>query len=345
MIQVRGQQRLGFTLVELLVVIAIIGILIALLLPAVQKVREAANRAKCANNLKQLSLACHNYEGANGCFPPGCIPSPRFVSGSTTVYDYGHSWLALILPYIEQTGISGQFDYVGKYHACTGLVYQPFNGLDTNTQNGTLVGGKPISIMFCPASPLSHWGLASLTPPGPIGIMRPTYTAVGGAVNHSSTVNRDATTNVNDAIGKVSFGGVMILQLKHGLANRVADVTDGTSNTLFIAEQSDWCVDTTGAKQDCRSDFGHGFTMGPRSNEFRNWNTTSVRYSINSKAWNQTGVGDAYYGCNRPIQSVHSGGANVALADGSVRFLAQEINLTLLYTLANRNDGTPQGDY
>ncbi|MGE3804310.1 MAG: DUF1559 domain-containing protein, partial [Gemmataceae bacterium] len=108
----RSHRRFAFTLIELLVVIAIIGILIALLLPAVQKVREAANRARCINNVKQLALACHLYNSTHGYYPPGCIPSPGKVNATT--FNYGHSWLVLTLPYIEQGNLYSKLDLTGS---------------------------------------------------------------------------------------------------------------------------------------------------------------------------------------------------------------------------------------
>src|SRR5579883_1172586 len=98
-------QRRGFTLIELLVVIAIIGILIALLLPAVQKVREAANSINCKNNLKQIALACLNYESTNGTFPAGSVY--KQVGGTWNYYD---TWTVTILPYLEQQTVFNLFD-------------------------------------------------------------------------------------------------------------------------------------------------------------------------------------------------------------------------------------------
>src|SRR5215204_4070354 len=115
--------RRGFTLIELLVVIAIIAILIGLLLPAVQKVREAANRMKCSNNLKQLGLGLHNYQTTNGYFPPGAVTSStaagptrlRQKLGITTPSN--HSWSVFLLPYIEQDNLAKQYDYNANWYA------------------------------------------------------------------------------------------------------------------------------------------------------------------------------------------------------------------------------------
>jgi prepilin-type processing-associated H-X9-DG protein len=124
---------------------------------------------------------------------------------------------------------------------------------------------------------------------------------------------------------------------------------DGSTNTIIVGEQSGWCRTTTGSPVDCRSDFGHGFTMGPwpkgNTNDKRFFNGTTVRYPINSIAWNQKGVGDQYYATNRPIQSAHTGGANVLLADGSVHFLAQGLDLQTLFNLSNRDDRKVTGAF
>jgi prepilin-type N-terminal cleavage/methylation domain-containing protein/prepilin-type processing-associated H-X9-DG protein len=337
--------RRAFTLIELLVVIAIIAILIALLLPAVQKVRDSANRAQCLNNLKQLALAALGYSDMQATFPAGSAYSPRTYSG--TNHDFGVSWSMQLLPFIEQDAMAAQFDYTGRFHTCTGLIFgsNPW-GLDGNTQNGNLVKGRIIPLLFCPASPLPRFTLTSTLPlisppPAPEGVLSSTYMAINGAIDHPSTLNFDAAVNVNDAIGKVSYGGVMHLMQ----GQRLADITDGTSNTLLLGEQSDWCRDATNTPIDCRGDFGHGFTMGMRSSEHRSFNAVSVRYKINSRAWNQIGVGTNYYGPNRPLLSIHPGGINVARADGSATFVSETMALQTLFDLCNRNDGHALADY
>jgi len=322
--------RRGFTLVELLVVIAIIGILIALLLPAVQAAREAARRMECSNNLKQLGIGLHNYNTAHKAFPAGCRSH-----WSKSDWVWGHSWIVAILPYMEQKPLYDQFDKVGN--PSTGLIYQSSTAT-YNTFNGKLVAGVTVPDLACPSSTVTRFVLTGTTVPGEAGAMAPDYTAITGAVDHPTAVNKDSQTNQHRARGIQSRGGVL-------LANaymKFRDITDGSSNTMVVGEQSDWCFDSSSGKRYCRSDFGHSFTMGtvPQTNSDDRWfNTTTIRYQINHKAWNSTGVGEEFYACNRPIQSAHPAGAHVLLGDGSVRFLSESMALKTVFNLANRDDG------
>jgi prepilin-type processing-associated H-X9-DG protein len=303
-----------------------------LLLPAVQAAREAARRMSCQNNLKQLGLAVHNYESSFKILPPGGQPA----RGTTN--NYGVSWLALIMPYAEQGALYDKFDFEGRTAAQTGVVY--FNGSFGNAYNGNLVKGHFIKIMWCPSSPLKKWSLTSIDPPGSQGVLSPTYTGITGAAQHpdmTHITNKDGNSDPHNATGILSKAGVLVSSQQI----RFGQITDGTSNTLMAGEQSDFCLTAAGARVDCRSDFGHGFPMGPSTYSYnqRDWNITTVRYPINTKAHNLTGIGDTYYGNNRPIQSVHPAGANVLFADGAVRFLVQNTALQTLFDLANRDDG------
>jgi prepilin-type N-terminal cleavage/methylation domain-containing protein/prepilin-type processing-associated H-X9-DG protein len=308
--------RHGFTLVELLVVISIIGILIGLLLPAVQAAREAARRAQCSNNLKQIGLALLTYEALNRTLPPGGLYGP---GGG-----YGFSWLVRIMPQLEQMTYYQQLDWKGTNFGGS------LGWLGENTTNAALLGNVEFPVFICPSSPLPHQVLNT----GGWTVNDPStmYTGNSGATNDISA--RDKLDS-GAAPGRLSFGGVLIsLDMV-----RISDIRDGTSNTLMVVEQSDWCTDALGNKSDCRSDCTHGFCMGPGNDGWdRTFNITTVYNAINEKSANAFGV-PGNCGPNRAIQSVHTGGAQVLLADGSVHFAVESLDLHVLYNLANRNDG------
>ena len=317
----------AFTLVELLVVIAIIAILIALLLPAVQAAREAARRTQCMNNLKQVGVALHNYESAIGTFPSGGLgrDNSGFARGG-----FGHSWWVRIMPYIEQGNIYEQFDQDSRGTGWVGA----------NGRNMALFRDVRFHYMRCPSTTLP-WMAREV-----LGLMRPCYTGVSGAVDHPTTLDM---IRRSPQYGKISFGGVLIGRgdniRKDGHTVRIRDITDGTSSTMMVAEQSDWCFDADGSDIDCRADNNHGFSMGPSATYGLNrvFNVTNVMHRLNDKAY--TNVGVPGNGPNTPIQSSHPGGAQVLLVDGSVRFLSEGIDIQTLYNLANRNDGNPLGEF
>jgi prepilin-type N-terminal cleavage/methylation domain-containing protein/prepilin-type processing-associated H-X9-DG protein len=328
-ITTHDRRRAAFTLVELLVVIAIIGILIALLLPAVQAAREAARRSACSNNLRQAALALHNFQATHGEFPSGSqSPSDK------SEWVWGTSWAVAIMPFTEQSALYEQLDLVGENTPHTGLIYTGFN-----TFNGKVVDGILISYLLCPSSSLDPLGLHGQDIPSK-GACSPMYTAVTGAIDHESALDKDNQSNQHLSRGIQSRGGILLANENINF-NRI---TDGSSNTIILGEQSDFCLSADGNRINCRSDFHHSFMMGatPAAHPEDRWfNTTTVRYKINHKAWNSSGVGDQYYGCNRPIQSAHPGGAHVAMGDGSVQFLSESLDLHTLFDLANRDDGHP----
>ncbi len=329
----------GFTLVELLVVITIIGILISLLLPAVQAAREAARRLQCSNNLKQIGLALLNYEAARGAFPPGGAPSAKGL--------FGTSWMIGILPYVEQENVYNQLDFTGDSSKST---YGSTGWLSDAFYNRGILQNMQFSFLKCPSSPLPTFAADGSADAFIDGARMPIqgshYMGIsgGGLGDDYAAFSRATQQWCADGNGRIGTGGVLV----RSKAIRIADIYDGTSNTMIVGEQSDWCIDSSGVQRDCRSDCGCGFTIAAGATDAgcgdRDFNITCVIHSIGEKSYNAIGVA-GNCGPNRPIQSAHSGGATVLLADGSVHFLSNSLNITTLYNLVNRNDQRVVDEY
>jgi prepilin-type N-terminal cleavage/methylation domain-containing protein/prepilin-type processing-associated H-X9-DG protein len=349
----------AFTLIELLVVIAIIGILIALLLPAVQKVRAAAMRAKCQNNLKQIGLALHNFHDTDGRFPPGCArDQDPFGTSGTNGSGYGSSWMAYILPFVEQDNLYRQ------------LVFAGGSGWE-QTVNGPVISDVIIDIYRCPASPLPMTCEDPMHAPAGFNngkarnVMAANYVGIAGAdVSALPTETRvNGGANVNQATGgnggDVSAGGVLFPNAKVN----ISQILDGTSNTMVVSEQADFIITVDGSRQAWTASSRNGWMMGAASTGIpphylpggnnRAFNITTIRYPINftKNDWPDP-PGDCYdtgvcedFGGNIPLNSTHGGGVNVLLADGSVRFLSETTPLTTLGMLATRDDGLVLPNY
>jgi len=225
-------RRSAFTLIELLVVIAIIAILIGLLLPAVQKVREAAARAQCQNNLKQLGLAAHNYESAHNVLPPGWLgPIPNETRGSTN----GVQWvgvLAFLLPYIEQENIYRGLQIVWDLNQVGPAWY-------TNTTNWTLAHSQ-IKILLCPSDDPKSAILG-------VGVNGHFYNTASIFIDYRADTYANS---IAGGLGRTSYGGISGTAGagQHPLSsryegvftnrsrNRIATIYDGSSNTLMFGE-------------------------------------------------------------------------------------------------------------
>ncbi len=296
----------AFTLVELLVVIAIIAVLIGLLIPAVQKVREAANRMKCANNLKQIGLALHNFHDAHGTFPPGSVFDRGFSqSGFTFPANANHGWSPFLLPYIEQTALANLYHWDVNY-------YDPPNQPVVTTQ---------LKILQCPSAEPNRWVTAVEMP----AAWSPDRK---GACSDYTGVRQIDTQLVN--LGLVSpaanYKGVMT----QNCMTRIADITDGTSSTILITEDA-------GRTKVWRA--GRpvvGVYAGGAA-----WAAPNLIQGLGSTPDGATKPGPCAINCTneKEVYSFHPGGANAVFADGSVHFLKASISMQVFASLVTRAGG------
>jgi prepilin-type N-terminal cleavage/methylation domain-containing protein/prepilin-type processing-associated H-X9-DG protein len=335
-----SKRRAGFTLIELLVVIAIIAVLIGLLLPAVQKVREAAARSQCGNNLKQIGIAVHNYANTNGeLLPPwgfdfATQPNPPFGT-------QGHSALSLILPYMEQDNVAR----IGRWDR---TVADPVN-LPPN-YGTSIAGNTKIKSYLCPSSkpfPIDYGPyFVSLGFPnaGPMvlggtdyGIVRGYHNNFRNACAPTSPVNGPAPTGVHS-----DDGGVMGLRpyVTSGVmrSTKITDVQDGTSNTIMIGEDAGrHQIYTKGGAVSPNGPGQAGWTLNAA---WADYNTAILVRGFDGTGTVQDG-GCCVVNCNNVSQffSFHTGGANALRADGSVRFMNESIAPGVLGALVSRAGG------
>jgi prepilin-type N-terminal cleavage/methylation domain-containing protein/prepilin-type processing-associated H-X9-DG protein len=263
----------GFSLVELLVVITIIGILISLLLPAVQSAREAARRMACFNNLHQIGLGLQSYHLAHKTFPPGCI-EPAFLATNGRQY----AWSALLLPQIEKQSLYATIDFSKPCYAAA----------------NAKAAATMVSTYVCPSTPRNSplvQGCGATDYGGMYGEAIPPHPANGSWVAEN---------------------GVMV----YDRAFSIADIRDGTSNTLIVAESSGW-------------------SDGQWINGL---NIFDQKYPINFVPANPRLL-------ENEIRSNHPGGANGAFCDGSARFLSQTMDIATLKAIITRAGGEIVGDF
>lgn len=303
----RGRGARGFTLIELLVVIAIIAVLVALLLPAIQQAREAARRSACKNNLKQLALATHTYESSHGVLPPGYLHA--FDASGSGANQMGFAWGLMILPQIDQSTLYQEFDFDRPVFDASQLTARQ----------------QHLAVFLCPSDTYSDGGYVvrddSVTP-------IEQYAAGSYAANWGPST---ATVNLDDT--PLESRGVFY----RNSTTKFRDITDGTTNTLFLGERTNgplphasagghevfetsWCA-AVREVTDPGDDHGH---MVLFETQFRP---------------NQLGTDD------KGLSAPHAGLAQFAMGDGSVRAIDENIDAVLYNALGTRAGSEVTGDF
>jgi prepilin-type N-terminal cleavage/methylation domain-containing protein/prepilin-type processing-associated H-X9-DG protein len=378
------RERRAFTLVELLVVIAIIGILIALLLPAVQAAREAARRMQCSNNLKQIGIAEHNYLDRSKTFTPGLLVSANLsaLAGTGDPSVSGCSWPVLLLPFMEQTTIGQQWDF--RFPAASSDTQLAAWGFSTSGTAGedpwernARVAQNVIDAYVCPSAPDANARTVEQTIttgsllPAPVPLPGANWTCTYAPIDYApvtfiaGSAFQVAAYTSDPAAGAIQpkLGALTIVwpdgasALDPSLANyssRLESITDGTSNTLLVAERlggndiyikggkkvADTSVIYSGAV-----DSGTGNNGGGWANPMNGW------VEFNASTFNGTNGatppdvqgGQCAINCcsylGYGFYSMHPGGVNILLADGSTRFLSENTMPHVIGSLITRSCG------
>lgn len=315
--------KFGFTLVELLVVIAIIGILVALLLPAIQAAREAARRTQCVNNLKQMGVAILNYEGTKRSFPFGrwnvTTDTSKHTVPDRTAKSNDQSWQVVALPYAEEQGIASQYDLKKAW-------FDP--------ANRTAISA-PLAIFICPSVPASgRYDPSFTTSPTPYPGDYGCTNGVGAPIwdQHIGEIGKYPGEVSGQGEDDSHVIGVMTKRFDRTVC-RAKDITDGLSKTILVTESA--------GKPDLYTDGHAGDTTGSPAliAVGTGWADPDSGFTI-AKEPVINHIND------NEIYGFHPGGAEACFADGSVRFLSATLETVVGIALVTRNGGeTVSGEY
>jgi prepilin-type N-terminal cleavage/methylation domain-containing protein/prepilin-type processing-associated H-X9-DG protein len=376
--------RQAFTLVELLVVIAIIGVLIALLLPAVQAARESARRTQCQNNLKQLALGVHSYNSANKQFPPGANTRDKKPGEQLYSSDATFGWVSFILPFIDEMGTYQSFtsantssvgnldpkllNYNWKklFDSTSPNAHSPDLYRRDGSSTGQFAATQLYSpkILLCPtdsmatANPcLNNTGEASQPAPSPWGkdvSAKSNYMGVAGnrgaLRQDSGTPNYNWTWDSKNPVDYADTKGVFYANSK----TRIKDITDGTSKSLMIAERDGSYMDNYTRVCGTRGRIA-GIWVGPTEARYLDQYFVNIGdendgggvYLVNATIPSPTAAECSGVGKKTAYSagSVHAGGANVALCDGTVRFVPDSIDTATWKSVGGVSDSRTLRDF
>ena len=313
----------GFTLIELLVVIAIIAVLVGLLLPAVQKVREAAARMSCSNNMKQLGLACLNYESTYKVLPPSFLLDATTGAGAPYPFN-AQGWGQFLLPYVEQNNLASGYNFMVPFSSSPKVI--------PGTTDNQAIISVPLKVMSCPSTPVTSPTYTDTTSFPPFSWTAATADyAPNDVINQPTFFGYPSTTPQSALKGalqpSVKGPAATLAALGAALSSQrpITGITDGTSNTILLCEDAGrptrWINSTSFPNR-----YTNGAGWGDLFSEYGLDGTTVTTDS--SGMLQDPEPGNCVINCsnNNETYAFHSGGANHVFSDGSVHFLQASID-------------------